>query len=257
MNKICFECIDSTNKYLKDNYVNLDNELFVRANTQTQGKGRTNRNWDSEDNKNLLFSLLLKDKKYFKYYASISILTAYSIIEVLSEYSISDLSIKWPNDIYVKDKKICGILLEAISTNEMECLIVGVGVNVNQTEFKSEYINKPTSIKKILNKDIDLDELEDKIYSKLINNLYRLIDGYDYYLEISKYDYLKDKEVYALIDDLEKLVKVIGIDKDYSLKVVVENKETNITSGEISFHVIGGCKWVSYMKIYYYLLGNK
>lgn len=235
MKEICFESIDSTNSYLKHNYQDLDNFTIIRAKKQTNGKGRENRTWYSDDN-NLLFSLLIKDKKYFDYYKPISIISAYSIVCVLSEYGINDLSIKWPNDVYIGDEKVCGILLESISKQELECLIIGVGINVNQSEFNEDYLTKPTSIKNVLNKDINPDELKNKVYDRLIENINR-IDTYDFYNEISKYDYLKNKDVYAYIYNQKQLVKVLGINDDYSLKIRLNDEVLNIETGEISFHI--------------------
>lgn len=234
MKQIHFEVIDSTNAYLKNNYQNFENLTFVSSDYQTQGKGRSNRKWEA-DKDNLLFSLLLKDSRYFELTNIISILSAYTILQVLQDYSLADVSIKWPNDVYVGGKKICGILLEAKSTNAIECLIVGVGVNVNQVNFNEEY--NATSIKNILNKDIDINKLKNDIYQKMIGNLDKLLQGYDYYQEIVKYDYLKNKSVYALVNAEKKLVTVKGINKDYSLCVVDNDNEYNLNSGEISFHI--------------------
>ena len=236
MNEIHFESIDSTNTYIKENYHKLENLTFVSASIQTQGKGRNNRVWQS-NNSNLLFSVLLKDKKYYQLANSISIISAYTIIEVLKSYGVDDLSIKWPNDVFVKDNKICGILLESISRENMECLIVGVGLNVNQKEFGSDCIIEPTSMSTILKKDIDVKVLKQKIYLKFLENLDRLVNGYDYYEEIKMYDYLHNKKVYALINTKKELVKVKGINKDYSLCVEKDESVFNINSGEISFHV--------------------
>lgn len=234
MKQIHFESIDSTNTYLKQNYKQLENFTFISADIQTQGRGRNNRKWDS-DNNNLLFSLLIKDKNILKKVNEVSIISAYIIIKVLQEYGIDDLSIKWPNDVYAGNKKICGILLESISTNELECLIVGVGVNVNQREFDLDY--NATSMNIINNTDIDISSLKKNVYSKFESFLNSVSSGSDYYLEISKYDYLKNKEVYALINNEKKLVKVKGINSDYSLCVVSNESEYNLYSGEISFHI--------------------
>ena len=236
MNTLHFESIDSTNTYLKNNYQYLDDLTFVSAGNQTQGKGRNNRTWYSENN-NLLFSLLIKNDLYFDKTNDISIIAAYSILEVLRECNIEDVGIKWPNDVYVGDKKICGILLEAISKSNIECLIIGVGINVNQLKFDNNYIHEATSMKKVLNKDVDLDALKEKIYLKFIDNLDKLINGYDFYEDIIKYDYLQDKDAYALINNQKKLVKVKGINKDYTLCVIDDESEISLNSGEISFHI--------------------
>ena len=236
MKQIHFESIDSTNTYIKNNYNKLDNETFVSSVVQTQGRGRNNRKWNS-DGSNLLFSLLLKNEKYFSLINAISIISAYSILKVLQDYKINNLSIKWPNDIYADGKKICGILLEAVTLEKIECLIIGVGLNVNQIKFDDEYIHEPTSMKSILDHDVNLDDLKSKIYQRLMNDLSNVLSGKDYYSKIKELDYLKDKNVYALINNEKKQVLVKGINKDYTLCVEYENKEFSLNSGEISFHI--------------------
>ena len=236
MKVLHFEAIDSTSTYLKNNYQNLDNMTFVSADYQSAGHGRNNRNWKSENGSNLLFSLLILDRELISLFKSISIISAYSIIEVLKDYGISNCFIKWPNDIYVNDKKICGILLEAISKSKIECLIVGIGLNVNQKVFEGEYLRIPTSMCKELNKEIDLNELKLKVFNNLEKNLIKLKEGYDFYPEIKDYDYLKGKEVYAALNNEEKKINVLGINPDYSLKIKDKENIVDIDSGEISFH---------------------
>lgn len=235
MKLIHFDVIDSTNAFLKGNYHNYQNLTFVSADEQTAGKGRENKRWSSEKKKNLLFSVLVKDRKLVEKYKTLSIICGYSILEVLKEYGLNNLSIKWPNDVYVDNKKICGILLEAVSKQEMECLIIGVGVNVNQKKFKEEYTILPTSIRNQLNRCINLKKFKSDIYSKLVYNFKLVEQDYDFYSQIKKYDYLKNKEVFALVSNEKKLVKVLGINSDYSLGVIAENKKIDLEAGQISF----------------------
>lgn len=237
MQKIHFIEIDSTNTYLKNNYQSLDNMTFVSADFQSKGRGRTGRVWDAKKGDNLLFSILIKDEDLINKFKSISVISAYSIIEVLNELGINNASIKWPNDVYVDNDKVCGILLEGVTTDKFECLIIGIGLNVNQKEFKGEYLHSPTSISNILNKEIEIELLKDKVFNKLENNLLKLKDNYEFINEVKKYDYLKNKEVYALINNEKKRIKVLGINEDYSLKILVDGKEELMESGEISFHI--------------------
>lgn len=234
MNKIYFESIDSTNNYLKNNYKNLENYTFVSAGFQTNGKGRNERTWKSENGENLLFSLLLLDKQLFEHYKELSIVTAYSIIKELEKLGIKNLKIKWPNDIYVNDKKICGILLESVSTNEIDCLIVGVGLNVNQNSFNDEYRIEPTSIIKEINRKTDVNVFKENIYKALNNNIEAIKCGKDFYSLIKEYDYLTDKLATCEIKNNSKEVKIIGIQRDYSLLVNDNNKFINLFSGEVN-----------------------
>ena len=232
MREIYFESIDSTNTYLKNNYESLDDMTFVRADIQTKGRGRNDRVWKADKGDNLLFSILIKDREMIDRYKALSVNSAYIVLKVLESYGIDNLSIKWPNDIYVNDRKICGILLEAVSRNDIECLIIGIGINVNQKEFVGEYITDPTSMYLELHEEIDLNEFKEKVFASLNNNLRE-----DYYEEIKEYDYLKNKEADVMLGNEKKHIRVLGINDDYSLKISDGTRETDISSGEISFHI--------------------
>ena len=232
MKEIHFREIDSTNTYLKENYSSLDDLTFVSADYQSSGKGRNQRVWDSKPGENLLFSLLIKDSDYFPLYKAISIVSAYSVMKTLNEYGIEDTMIKWPNDVYVGGQKICGILLESVSRNEIECLIIGIGINVNQKTFGTDYIHPPVSMRNILNKEIDMNEFKVACFSNLLSDLEKLKEGYDYYPEISRYDYLRGQKVFHE----GKEYTVEGINEDYTLKLSHDGQERNVEAGEISFH---------------------
>ncbi|MBQ2658773.1 MAG: biotin--[Erysipelotrichaceae bacterium] len=236
MKRIHFKELDSTNTWLKQNYQKLEDMTFVSAESQSAGRGRRGRSWESREG-NLYLSLLLKDEKYLKQAEAISSVSAYLILKILEGYGLKDLNIKWPNDIYVKDDKICGILLESISTDKLECLIVGIGLNVNQDEYAGEYRHDPVSMKMLMGKEIDLDLLEEKVCKALEEGLNQLCDGHDFYPLISHYDYLKEKDVYALIDNKQEAVHVVGISPNYTLELICKDQRRNIRSSEISFHL--------------------
>ena len=238
MKLVHFSCIDSTNTYLKEHFNELEDMTFVSADEQTAGRGRNNRVWKSENGRNLLFSLLLINEEFFSLHKELPILSAYSVLEVLrDDYGLNSVSIKWPNDVYVGDKKICGILLEAVSTDKLECLIIGIGLNVNQKVFNNDVLHEPTSLSLELHKDIDINTIKEKIYQKITANLTKVLMGHNFYKEISEVNYLLNKEVYALINDEKKLIKVLGLNNDYSLIAEVDGKVTTLFVGEISFHV--------------------
>lgn len=232
MKEIHFTEIDSTNTYLKNNYRTIEDMTFVTADHQTAGKGRNQRIWDSEPGENLLFSLLIKDSDYFPLYKAISIVSACSILKTLKGYGLEDVMIKWPNDVYVKGQKICGILLEAVSRNELECLIIGIGLNVNQEHFETDYIHQPTSLKLQTGKHMDISEFKTVCFGNLISDLELLKSGHDFHREVSKHDYLKGQTVFH--DNKEYLVK--GINEDYTLKLSHDGQDKDVEAGEISFH---------------------
>ena len=132
---------DSTNSEIRRRLVecpDMRGGTVVAADFQTAGRGQKGNSWESQSGKNLLFSILLRPRRMAAAHSFIlSQLVSLSIVEVLGRY-IPDVSIKWPNDIYYRDRKLVGILIE----NDMQGVdvalsIVGIGVNVNQIHFWS------------------------------------------------------------------------------------------------------------------------
>lgn len=236
MKEIVFESIDSTNTYLKEHYAETEDQTFVRSEEQTAGRGRHTRVWESRKGENLLFSLLLKDRRVFPYFKELSLISALSVAQLLQKYGLESVGIKWPNDVYVRDAKICGILLESVSQETMECLIIGIGLNVNQKTFPNTFLHEATSMKNELGKEISLEKVKEDLYRILLNNIQKVTEGYDFQKEISAMDYLKGKEAVAQICKEERKVKVTGIQKDGSLKVDLNGETLCLYSGEISFH---------------------
>ena len=137
-NVINFETIDSTSTYLKRTYNEHKDLTIVFSSFQEEGHGRMKRVWDAPKGSSLLFSILFKDRQIIDNFASLSLLSAVTIFKFLSKY-VLNVSIKWPNDVYVNDKKICGILLESISYDlKISALVLGIGININTKEFNEE-----------------------------------------------------------------------------------------------------------------------
>ena len=156
---IHLDAVDSTNSYLRrllDQGEELEGVTLVVADSQTVGRGQKGNSWESEDGKNLTFSLLchpvfLKASEQYL----MSQIIALSVQEVLSTFT-DGVTIKWPNDIYWNDKKISGTLIECDLKGKSICnCIVGTGLNVNQTCFVSDAPN-PVSLQMITGQEHDL-----------------------------------------------------------------------------------------------------
>lgn len=130
MKIIVLDEIDSTNEYLKREYQNMSTYTCVLAKKQIAGKGRRGHCWQSHDNQNLTVSFLYKDIENIQDAWKYTLIAAKSIMELLDKNSIKT-KIKWPNDIYVNDQKICGILVETILEPDLKGVIIGIGLNVN------------------------------------------------------------------------------------------------------------------------------
>ena len=148
---------NSTNQWLREQ--GGEEDMVVWADYQTAGRGQGSNHWESERGKNLTFSMLIHPQgipanRQF----SISMAVSLAICEALGQH-IGDLSIKWPNDIYWRNGKICGILIENTLHGTMirDC-IIGVGLNVNQRTFQSDAPN-PVSLWQICEYETDCELL--------------------------------------------------------------------------------------------------
>ena len=138
--------VDSTNGYVRRHIQELDNLSVVSVLSQTAGKGQGDHIWHSAPGKNLLFSILVKNPTVpAARQHVISRNTAETVVELLDAHGI-DAWIKPPNDVWVGNKKICGILIEhSLRSDRISWTIIGIGLNVNQTIFPEELPN-PTSV---------------------------------------------------------------------------------------------------------------
>ena len=228
LNRLDLDKIDSTSTFLKKHHNEYPEYTFVYAKTQTKGHGRMDREWDSGNDENLIVSFNLKDKYYMDHFDSLSLLCGTVILELLKTYGIDDVSLKWPNDVYVEDKKICGILLEGSIPNY---IIVGIGLNVNQSKLK---FKTATSLFNLLNEQIDLETLKDKFEKIMIKRLFEFKrDKSNYYKIYCEHNYLLDKTVRFEYHNNVLFGKVVGIDPDNKIAILNRGVVLHVSSGEI------------------------
>lgn len=235
LEKIKFvESISSTNTYLKENYFHLENMFSICSKHQTNGKGRLGRTWNDDDD--LLMSILLKDELQLEKIEEISLLICASIFKALSE-EISGLKIKWPNDILLNGKKICGILLESVVSDKLECLVIGFGINVNTKKFPDDLKNKATSLLLETNHSYNIKVLAEKIYSQFTFDYEDYKKGKKDYLKVCKENScLLDKEITYLNQGVLVNAKVIDILSNGHILLESDGKQYEKSSGEITLH---------------------
>ena len=237
--EIHFETVDSTSTYIKKHYEELENLTFVSADYQSNGHGRMGRSWESKSGENLMFSFIVKDQLLIKKFSSISISSAVATLITLKSFGLENVTIKWPNDVYANDKKITGILLESLSLdNEIKFLVIGIGVNLNVKSFDETLKTKATSYYLETNKTIDINMFKTELFKNILNILEQIkINNDDYLVIANKYNYLYNKEVYGEINNEKKLIKVLEINKDNSLHVLVDGVSKDLYYGELTFHI--------------------
>lgn len=169
-NLLVVPVVDSTNNYLLHNINKLNFGHVCISEYQYSGRGRCGRKWFSPFGLNLYMSMYWKLKKSPSTITSISLVVAIVIAEILQSLGIKKIKLKWPNDIYLNNCKLAGILVELINKIGNEyCIIIGIGINLFMHSIKTVYINSNWISLKNLNINIDRDNLA----SIIINSLYK------------------------------------------------------------------------------------
>ena len=238
-----FETIDSTNTKAKQ-LAELGEEegTLIISDEQTAGKGRRGRSWCSKKGANVFMTLLIRPRIEPKYLSGITLLAAMSVATAIKDICDTEAKIKWPNDIVINKKKICGILTEMSSEmNYVNYAVIGIGINVNDDEIPQEIRKNASSIYLETDRKVNRNELAAKVVEKFdsyykeflkTNDLSALTDEYNSML-ISLNSEVK--VLYGMAETAKPEDEEIGIAR-------VETKEgiKSIVSGEVSVRGLYG-----------------
>jgi BirA family biotin operon repressor/biotin-[acetyl-CoA-carboxylase] ligase len=206
-----YEELESTNDYLIE-FANLNEYCLCVAESQTKGRGRNLKRWQSPKYENIYMSLSFSTNQELKNFSSFSLVSALAVHNVLMRQNIFT-EIKWPNDIFLNEKKIGGILIETLPRGEENLIVVGIGLNVfmeNNSEIERDW----TSLK------LEFENIE--------------ID--DFVKDFNKLNFLRDKKVF-LSNLINKEGTALDINSDGSLNVRIGNQIKKISSGEVSINI--------------------
>lgn len=170
------EEVDSTNTYMMREAERLESPVMVTANRQTAGQGQRGNSWESAPGENLTFSIFYRPEKLAPMAQfSMSEAVALAVVDFLRVHDV-EAKVKWPNDIYVGDRKICGILIRhSVIGGKVDYSVIGVGVNVNQLEFLSDAPN-PVSMAQITGGRYDIAALYAEISAIMESRLEQIGD---------------------------------------------------------------------------------
>lgn len=240
-NFLYFKELTSTNDYIKENIDSLENKTIVFADIQTKGKGRLGRQWQTPTG-NISMSMLFKNQK-----CDISLyplICGLSVSEVIDEVCGVNTKIKWPNDIILNNKKLCGILCESIISKNSVDVICGIGVNVNikREDFDKSSLPYGTSLFIELQKEYDPIDISKKIATNLQEKI-KVFNEFGFASLKTLYEQKlvnKGKEV-QVINNKETIVcTCLGINEQGNLLCNYNNKIININSGEASVRGLYG-----------------
>ena len=192
-----FNEIDSTSGFIKANIARYAHGDVVTTSFQRAGYGQKGNHWESERGANALFSLKMEPLRIAP--ADGFMLTEIVTLGILDALGIEDIRIKWPNDIYINNKKLAGILVEAsMNATSFITAVVGIGLNLNQTSFLSDAPN-PVSLKQVTGREYDVNKViqdvcnailqrydvetdYDTLHQEYISHLYRFNEFHDFQL---------------------------------------------------------------------------
>ncbi|SHH72928.1 BirA family transcriptional regulator, biotin operon repressor / biotin-[acetyl-CoA-carboxylase] ligase [Chryseolinea serpens] len=206
---------------------------------QTAGRGQRGNGWEAEPGKNFTFSLILKPATLaLKDQFYLNIFTSLALRDYLAAKGCTAVRVKWPNDIYVGSKKICGILVESqISGNKFSHVVVGIGLNVNQQKFGTE---TATSLSILTGMQFDLQAELESLLKFLEARYLQLREGK---MALLMEDYLK--VLYGLNTPLSFEVEgvlaegmIVGVDESGRLRVLMEGRERVFGVKEVGYGVV-------------------
>lgn len=214
--KLCFKKINSTNKKAKELARKGLSEIIIIANEQTKGKGRFNRKWFSSKG-GIYLSILLKQKNIEKI-KYLTLIAAISVVKAIEKIAKIKTKIKWPNDVHINKKKLCGILTESF-LGKTSYVIVGIGININQEKFPKEIKNIATSLRIHLKREID----KEKILWQFLKEFIFLYNKYKNKKYIEILNLFKKN-----CDTIGKNVKVVTLKKEFYGKAVDVDEDCNL-----------------------------
>ena len=240
-----FSSIDSTNDYLKAGAKDFPDKMMVLSEEQTKGRGRLGREWYSPKGEGLFLSVLLKPRMTMQESFRITGIAAVAVAEAIEEVTGLPAKIKWPNDILVHGKKVCGVLTEVSGElDSINYIIVGVGINVNTRDFSRELKPRATSLflekgERIPRKDLFL------TLGKKFFYFYHEYTEKNNFEEVrsllEKRSEILGKEIYVLRGKEKKRGIALSITGEGFLRVRYETGEEEVlSSGEISLRGITG-----------------
>jgi BirA family biotin operon repressor/biotin-[acetyl-CoA-carboxylase] ligase len=204
---------------------------------QYQGKGQRDKTWNSKPGENIILSVV-KDCSGFHLnnQFQLSVAVALACFDFFSAYAGDETRIKWPNDIYWRDRKAGGILIEnMVKSDRWGKAIIGMGININQTTFDT-IEGKPVSLKQITGKSFDPISLAKELCQHL-EHRFLVLENKPFDQLLSAYNdqlYKKDELVPFKRNNIQFQAKVNGVDKDGHL-LIMHGMEERIRFGEITW----------------------
>ena len=241
-----FDSIDSTNQKAKElAYQDVSHGTLVVADTQSQGRGRRGRSWSSMSGEGIYMSFLLKPDFALDKASMLTLVTALAVVKGIETFcGKQKAQIKWPNDIVINGKKICGILTEMeLEQGNIHHIVIGIGINVHNKAFPNEIASIAGSIRTELGMDISREKLIEEI---LINfekyyELFLRTENMSLFLQEYEEVLVNKNQKVKVLDPLDEYEGIaLGITKMGELLVDTGKEKRKVFAGEVSVRGIYG-----------------
>lgn len=233
-----FKTLDSTNNFSKIliNQKTAENGCLVHTEFQSNGRGQKGNTWVGNEAENIYVSFIYHfDSLEASNFFALNRLTCLAIIKTLNSFSDKSFKIKWPNDIYYKDQKIAGILIEnTVAEKWIKSTIIGIGINVNQVEYP-DGINA-SSLHLIESKSFDIYNIIDRLATE-IERHYLIVKEKSSALELDYHRLLyklDEAQSFELNGNLQKAT-IQGVDKFGRLKLEIANEVRGYDHHEVKW----------------------
>ena len=240
-NFLIYKTVESTNIIARGLAINgAESGTVILAEEQTSGYGRNGKSFFSPYGTGIYMSIILNLKQEKKIFNNSFITTAaaMAVSKSIEEITNTNTKIKWVNDIFINEKKVCGILTEgafSFEDGKIDYAIIGIGINVNfpKLGFPKEIEHIASSIHLENNNKSDIRNL---LISKILENLWEYyFNNINFYDEYKKRSFLIGKKVSINIDGKENIVKVLDIDRSFALIIEFnDGKIDRLLAGNIN-----------------------
>jgi BirA family biotin operon repressor/biotin-[acetyl-CoA-carboxylase] ligase len=236
---LILECVDSTNNYatalVQRGELGSGNAIFALQ--QTAGKGRRGRQWESSKGANILLSIPVEMQWLsVSHQFELSVAVALACLDLLSEHVLANLFIKWPNDIFLNDKKTAGILIDnVLRGNSWQWAIIGIGININQENFEGLGF-AATSLSKETNRRYNVVDLAEQLHQLVLKRISDLKKG-DFSRMLNDYNshlYGKGKKVKLKKQNIVFQAEITGVSSSGQL-IIKDGMERRFDFDEVEF----------------------
>lgn len=241
-----FEEIDSTSDLVREAALAGEGPgLVIFAESQRAGRGRRENRWLAPKGKDLMFSLLLQPAAPPQLWSRLTSLAALAICQAIEDEFPLKPEIKWPNDIFLNDLKVSGLLAEVVTGPSGMALVLGIGLNVNTTEFPPELSGAATSVLAALGqgrvRELDRQQLALVLLRRLEEQLQRMDEGFhEAIAEVRRRSWLLNRQIRATVEGRELFGRAVDINAEGHLILALQDGAlTTLSSADGVRQVVG------------------